>query len=158
MNDAQVVAHLPIVCVDAIVVKGGKVLLIQRLTEPVKNELWFPGGRLRKSETFEDAAVRYCLEFVSKLFSLSLCLALALLSACSKLLFFASLSALVHHLDRGARVIAECDRVQVRTARDGAHGAAASRAWCHSECVQYIGTRRQHSYCERKRACACGGC
>jgi ADP-ribose pyrophosphatase YjhB (NUDIX family) len=36
----------------------GEVLLIKRTEEPMKNEWWLPGGRLHRSETPEQCALR----------------------------------------------------------------------------------------------------
>jgi colanic acid biosynthesis protein WcaH len=55
---AKIHASLPITCVDLVIVKRGRVLLVRRLREPAKNEWWFPGGRLLKNEEFAEAAER----------------------------------------------------------------------------------------------------
>lgn len=50
--------NMPILCLDVIVVKDHKVLLVKRDKEPAKNYWWFPGGRLQRDEEFKDAAHR----------------------------------------------------------------------------------------------------
>ena len=60
---------MPILCVDIVVVHRGKFLMLKRTNEPAKNEWWFPGGRVFKNETLEDAAKRKLKEetgFVAK--------------------------------------------------------------------------------------------
>ena len=53
------VSSMPIVCVDILLTRpDGRVLLVQRHAEPVKNIFWYPGGRLLMGETFSEAAVR----------------------------------------------------------------------------------------------------
>jgi len=41
-----------------------KILLVNRNTEPAKNEWWFPGGRVYKNERLEEAAIRKAFEEV----------------------------------------------------------------------------------------------
>jgi len=54
--------YLPTVCVDAVIFKNGKVLLVKRRNVPAKGEWWFPGGRVKKWETLEDALIRQVKE------------------------------------------------------------------------------------------------
>eukprot|EP01061_Rhynchopus_euleeides_P038335 TRINITY_DN65823_c0_g1_i1.p1 TRINITY_DN65823_c0_g1~~TRINITY_DN65823_c0_g1_i1.p1 ORF type:complete len:239 (+),score=65.77 TRINITY_DN65823_c0_g1_i1:42-719(+) len=54
----EVVRRMPVFCVDVIVRKGGKLLLLHRGMEPVKGYWWWPGGRMLKGETFYAAALR----------------------------------------------------------------------------------------------------
>lgn len=55
----QILSNMPILCVDAVIIdKTNKVLLLKRKNEPAKNSWWFPGGRLQKGETLENAVVR----------------------------------------------------------------------------------------------------
>jgi colanic acid biosynthesis protein WcaH len=62
---AQVLEHLPIVCVDVVVRDGcGRVLLVRRADEPAKGDWWFPGGRLLEGEALADCAARKCREEV----------------------------------------------------------------------------------------------
>jgi colanic acid biosynthesis protein WcaH len=54
----KIAESVPILCVDAIVVYGGKYLLLKRTNEPLKDEWWVPGGRVLKGETLGDAVIR----------------------------------------------------------------------------------------------------
>ena len=56
---------MPILCVDLMIINGGKCLLIKRDNEPAKEEYWFPGGRILKLETIKDAALRKAKEEVN---------------------------------------------------------------------------------------------
>jgi colanic acid biosynthesis protein WcaH len=49
---------MPIVCVDTIIISNKKILMIKRNKEPANGQFWFPGGRLLKDESLEDAAKR----------------------------------------------------------------------------------------------------
>ena len=50
---------LPTVCVDLLVTnEEGKYLLAKRTEKPAKGSWWFPGGRIRKGETWEECAKR----------------------------------------------------------------------------------------------------
>ena len=49
---------MPIICVDCVVGHEGKILLVRRKREPVKDHWWFPGGRLIKNERLEQAVKR----------------------------------------------------------------------------------------------------
>tara|TARA_B110000037_G_C17111744_1_gene502139 strand:- start:1378 stop:1839 length:462 start_codon:yes stop_codon:yes gene_type:complete len=53
-----ILANIPIVCVDLIIINDGKFLLLKRDNEPAKGEFWFPGGRILKLETIKGAALR----------------------------------------------------------------------------------------------------
>jgi len=50
--------YMPIACVDIVVICGGKFLMGKRANAPAKDSWWFPGGRVLKGETLEEAAVR----------------------------------------------------------------------------------------------------
>jgi colanic acid biosynthesis protein WcaH len=50
--------NMPIFCVDLIIDRDKKVLLVKRKDEPCKNQWWVPGGRVYKNEKTEDAAIR----------------------------------------------------------------------------------------------------
>jgi 8-oxo-dGTP diphosphatase len=52
----------PIVGVGAVVIDGGRVLLVRRGTEPLKGEWSLPGGALELGETLEEGAVREVFE------------------------------------------------------------------------------------------------
>ena len=54
---------MPIPCVDVIVANlKGQILLVQRSNEPMKDEWWFPGGRVLFKENRAQAAIRKILE------------------------------------------------------------------------------------------------
>lgn len=61
---AQILEHMPIVCVDVVIRHRGRVLLVRRNTEPASGTWWFPGGRLLKGESLAECAVRKCREEV----------------------------------------------------------------------------------------------
>lgn len=54
----KVLATMPVLCMDCIVVHKGKYLLVKRKNRPLKGEYWLPGGRVYKNETLEQAAIR----------------------------------------------------------------------------------------------------
>lgn len=49
---------IPIPSVEAIITKGKSLLFLRRTNSPAKGQWWFPGGRIRKGETLEDALFR----------------------------------------------------------------------------------------------------
>lgn len=49
---------MPIPCVDIVIKQNGKILMGKRTNKPVKGFWWFPGGRINKGETLEEAAIR----------------------------------------------------------------------------------------------------
>lgn len=49
---------MPIPCVDAVIVSGGRFLLSKRKNHPAKGKWWFIGGRVLKGEALEQAVVR----------------------------------------------------------------------------------------------------
>lgn len=49
---------MPLLCVDLIIRRGDRVLLIKRENEPLRGFWWVPGGRVLKGETLLDAAKR----------------------------------------------------------------------------------------------------
>jgi colanic acid biosynthesis protein WcaH len=53
---------MPIACVDLVVLKDNEVLLLERLREPDRGKFWFPGGRIRRNENLEQAAIRILKE------------------------------------------------------------------------------------------------
>ena len=55
---SQIHSLMPILCVDLAVVADGKVLLVRRKVEPLKGELYLPGGRLFRWETVDEAVFR----------------------------------------------------------------------------------------------------
>lgn len=52
----------PIIGVGAVVIDGGKVLLVRRGQEPLKGEWSLPGGALELGETLQQGVVREVLE------------------------------------------------------------------------------------------------
>jgi len=54
----KIVKYMPIPSVEAIIVKDGKILFLRRKNTPAKGQWWFPGGRIRKGETIEEALFR----------------------------------------------------------------------------------------------------
>lgn len=53
---------VPIPCVDIVVFKDEKLLLLKRAIEPLKGYWCLPGGRITKGETPEEAAHRKVME------------------------------------------------------------------------------------------------
>jgi len=49
---------MPICCVDILVQKKGRILLIRRKNEPEKGKWWVPGGRILKGEGLSEAVRR----------------------------------------------------------------------------------------------------
>ncbi|MFH1134335.1 MAG: NUDIX domain-containing protein [Nanoarchaeota archaeon] len=60
----QILEKMPVVCVDLIIHKDGKVLMVKRSNEPAKGQLWIPGGRVFKNERLDTAVHRKALEEV----------------------------------------------------------------------------------------------
>ena len=54
----EIVKHLPIVSVEALIVIDGALLFLRRNNEPAKGEWWFPGGRIHKGESLEQTLYR----------------------------------------------------------------------------------------------------
>jgi 8-oxo-dGTP diphosphatase len=55
----KIVSVMPITSVEAIIMdKENSILVLKRNNAPVKGEWWFPGGRVRKGETLEEALIR----------------------------------------------------------------------------------------------------
>jgi len=54
----QIIKLLPIASVEAIIKKDNTLLFLKRNNPPVKGEWWFPGGRIKKGETFQEALYR----------------------------------------------------------------------------------------------------
>ena len=53
-----IVDVLPIASVEAIISKDNSLLFLRRKNSPAKGQWWFPGGRIRKGETFEETLIR----------------------------------------------------------------------------------------------------
>jgi len=49
---------IPLASVEAIISKDNSLLFLRRQNSPAKGQWWFPGGRIRKGETFEEALYR----------------------------------------------------------------------------------------------------
>lgn len=54
----KIVKAMPIASVEAIIQKENSILFMKRNNLPVKNQWWFPGGRIRKGETLKQALIR----------------------------------------------------------------------------------------------------
>jgi ADP-ribose pyrophosphatase YjhB (NUDIX family) len=53
---------MPIVSVEAVIHVDSALLFLKRNNPPVKGEWWFPGGRIKKGESLEEALRREVLE------------------------------------------------------------------------------------------------
>jgi 8-oxo-dGTP diphosphatase len=62
VNDSRQYPDRPIVGVGAVIVSGGKVVLIRRRYEPLKGQWSLPGGMVEVGETLEAALAREMLE------------------------------------------------------------------------------------------------
>ena len=54
----QIVNLIPIASVEAIIKKDETLLFLKRNNPPVKDQWWFPGGRIKKGETLKQALFR----------------------------------------------------------------------------------------------------
>lgn len=58
----SILDNLPLACVDVVAYRGNpgnrSILMVERKEKPAQGLLWFPGGRLYKNESLEDAARR----------------------------------------------------------------------------------------------------
>jgi ADP-ribose pyrophosphatase YjhB (NUDIX family) len=54
----KIVKYMPIPSVEAIIVRDGKLLFLRRKNSPAKGQWWFPGGRIRRGESIEEALFR----------------------------------------------------------------------------------------------------
>ena len=61
----EILKNIPIICVDGIILKNDETLLLLRDKEPEKNKWWFPGGRVLKNESLEEAILRKVKEETS---------------------------------------------------------------------------------------------
>lgn len=57
----QVLESVPIACVDCVIIRDGKALLLKRADPPAQNEWWVPGGRVWKGERMRQTAYRKAL-------------------------------------------------------------------------------------------------
>ena len=58
----DIISYIPIVCVDIIVKKNKKFLLLKRNNPPLKNSWYLPGGRINIGESIEEASIRKIYE------------------------------------------------------------------------------------------------
>lgn len=49
---------MPIACLDLVIMRNGKILLVKRDRDPAKDQYWLPGGRILRGESFVEAAKR----------------------------------------------------------------------------------------------------
>jgi len=61
----QILASTPIPSVEAMILKNNSLLFLKRKNNPAKGEWWFPGGRIRKGETFKETLLRKVKEETS---------------------------------------------------------------------------------------------
>ncbi len=60
----EIIANVPIACIDIAIKFEGKILLVKRRDAPAKGEWWVPGGRVLKGEMIKEAAYRKAKEEV----------------------------------------------------------------------------------------------
>lgn len=60
----KILENMPIPCVDLVIHKDKKVLLVKRTNPPMKKQWWIPGGRVLKNELLRDAVKRKAQEEV----------------------------------------------------------------------------------------------
>ncbi|MFZ4776051.1 MAG: NUDIX domain-containing protein [Terrimicrobiaceae bacterium] len=58
----DIIAFLPILCVDLLILHENRCLLLRRTNEPALGQYWFPGGRVHKYEKLVDATARIAKE------------------------------------------------------------------------------------------------
>jgi len=61
----KILAEMPIATVDLLVETSGGFLVVKRKNQPAKDGWWIPGGRIKKWESVEQAAVRKAKEEMS---------------------------------------------------------------------------------------------
>jgi colanic acid biosynthesis protein WcaH len=54
----KIVKCMPIPSVEAIIVKDNKLLFLRRKNSPARGQWWFPGEKIRKGESIEEALPR----------------------------------------------------------------------------------------------------
>jgi ADP-ribose pyrophosphatase YjhB (NUDIX family) len=58
----KILGVLPVVCVDILIKRDSRYLLVNRANEPLKGVWWVPGGRIQFNEDPEQAVRRKALE------------------------------------------------------------------------------------------------
>ena len=59
----EIISVIPIVCVDIVIRnEAGKVLLVLRQNEPLKDQWWLVGGRMQSGESARQACIRKTFE------------------------------------------------------------------------------------------------
>ncbi len=58
----KILGLMPIPCVDLVFKSGNDIYLFKRSYEPAKDEWWLAGGRIKRGETFKQAAIRKAKE------------------------------------------------------------------------------------------------
>jgi len=54
----KIVKSMPIPSVEAMIVRNDSLLFLRRKNSPAEGQWWFPGGRIRKGESLEEALSR----------------------------------------------------------------------------------------------------
>ncbi|HEY6160137.1 MAG TPA: NAD-dependent epimerase/dehydratase family protein [Bacteroidia bacterium] len=54
----HILEHMPLVCVDLVIVRGDKAFLVKRKNKPSEGVYWVQGGRLNKNEGLEECGIR----------------------------------------------------------------------------------------------------
>jgi len=57
-----ITSQVPILCVDGVIMKDDRYLLVKRKNHPLKGRWWVPGGRVHRGEKLEAALKRKMLE------------------------------------------------------------------------------------------------
>jgi len=70
----DILEKVPICCIDMIIEKEGKVLLMKRKNQPAKGKWWVPGGRVLKNESLKDAVRRKAKEETGLIVDIKRCL------------------------------------------------------------------------------------
>lgn len=61
----KIINSVPLCCVDLVIRRGSRFLMVRRAQDPAKKEWWFPGGRVYFNETLLQAAKRKIREEVN---------------------------------------------------------------------------------------------
>tara|TARA_Y100000590_G_C15276216_1_gene847034 strand:- start:263 stop:694 length:432 start_codon:yes stop_codon:yes gene_type:complete len=54
----KIIKKIPILCIDLIIIYEKQFLLVKRSQNPLINEWWVPGGRVKQGESLDNAATR----------------------------------------------------------------------------------------------------